>query len=344
MKHIYTVVMLLVTLALNAQDVHFSHIHASPTLMNPAMTGLFDGDLRLILNYRSQWNNFTNGFKTFAASADTKLMKIGKDDFIGGGIQVYKDVAGDLDFTTSYGGLSFSLLKSLDGKGKNYISFGLQSSYMSNSVNYANIIAHDGEPLIEGGSPDQINFWDISAGLGWFYAFDNKNMMYTGLSLSHINEPRVSFFEDGTGSTDILKYRNLTIHGGADIRLTDDISLKPNFVFKDQGPHREIMIGSFWKYKKLRSKLKQPASLYFGAWVRWYVDQRQDVRGTDAFIFAIRFDYKKMFITFSFDANVSSLRTVSAGNGGPELSIIKVFDYEKKRRRSQKVICPAFRY
>ena len=51
--------MLLMTLVLKAQDVHFSHIHASPTIMNPAMTGLFDGDLRLILNYRSQWNNFT---------------------------------------------------------------------------------------------------------------------------------------------------------------------------------------------------------------------------------------------------------------------------------------------
>ena len=99
-------------LALKAQDVHFSHIHASPTIMNPAMTGLVDGDLRLVLNYRSQWNNFTTGYKTFAASADTKLIKIGKHDFIGAGLQVYKDVAGDLEFTTSYGGLSFSLLKS----------------------------------------------------------------------------------------------------------------------------------------------------------------------------------------------------------------------------------------
>ena len=344
MKHIYTVVILLLTLALNAQDVHFSHIHASPTIMNPAMTGLFEGDLRLTLNYRSQWNNFTKGYKTFAAAADTKLIKIGKHDFLGGGIQVYKDVAGDLDFTTSYGALSFSLLKSLDGQGKNFIAFGLQSTYMSNSINYANIIAHDNEPLIQGGAPDEINFWDVSAGIGWFYAVNRDNMVYAGLALSHINEPRVSFLENNQGSTDILKYRNLTIHGGADIRLNDDMSLKPNFVFKDQGPHREILVGSFWKYKKLRSKLRQPASLYFGGWMRWYMDQQQDVRGTDAIILAIRFDYKKMFITFSFDANISTLRKVSAGNGGPELSIIKIFDYGKPRRRSNKVICPAFRY
>lgn len=94
----------------------------------------------------------------------------------------------------------------------------------------------------------------------------------------------------------------------------------------------------------MKSKFRQPASLYFGGWVRWYLDQRQNVRGTDAFIFALRFDYEKMFITISFDANVSTLRSVSAGNGGPEISIVKIFDYEKERRRSRKVICPAFKY
>lgn len=342
MKHFYVVVLLLLSFAIKAQDVHFSHIHASPTTLNPAMTGLFDGDLRIIGNYRSQWNNFTNGYKTFSAAADTKLVKIGRHDFLGAGFQIYKDVAGDLEFTTSYGAFTFSVLKSLDDKGKNFISFGLQSAYMSNRVNFSNIIAHDNEPLIAAGASDKINFWDLSAGLGWFYGINRFNSVYLGLSLSHINEPRVSFLEDPSVDTDILKYRNLTIHGGADIRISDNSSLKPNFVFRDQGPHREILVGTFWKYKKLRTKLRQPASLYFGAWLRAYLEQ--DIRGTDAFIAAVRFDYKKTFITFSFDANISSLRRVSAGNGGPELSIIKIFDYEKKRRRSNKIICPAFRY
>ncbi|HFC00967.1 MAG TPA: type IX secretion system membrane protein PorP/SprF, partial [Phaeodactylibacter sp.] len=263
-------------------------------------------------------------------------------DFIGGGLQLYKDVAGDLDFTTTYGALTFSVLKALDAKGTHFISFGLQSSYMSNRVNYNNIIALDNEPLIENGVTDKIRFWDVSAGLGWFYALSKDNVIYLGAAMSHINEPRVSFFEDGQGETGVLKYRNYIIHGGADIRINNDMSLKPNFVFKDQGPHREIFLGTFWKYKKLKSSMRQPASLYFGAWIRWYLEQ--DIRGTDAFIFAIRFDYKKTYVTFSFDTNVSTLRKVSAGNGGPELSVIKIFSYKKERRRSQKVVCPAFRY
>ena len=78
--------------------------------------------------------------------------------------------------------------------------------------------------------------------------------------------------------------------------------------------------------------------------MRWNLNQKQDVQGTDAFIFAVRFDYKKMFITLSFDANISTLRKVNARNGGPELSIIKIFDFEKQRRRSSKASCPAFKY
>lgn len=342
MKHIYTVVILLLTFAVKAQDVHFSHIHASPTIMNPAMTGLFEGDLRLIANYRSQWNSFTKGYRTLAASADTKLIKIGRHDFIGAGVQLYKDVAGDLNFATTYAGLTFSLLKSLDGKGKNFLSFGLQTSHMSNQVNYNNIIAFDEEPLIQAGAPDKIKFVDFSAGAAWFYAIDRDNSIYLGLGLAHINEPRVSFFENNQFETDILKYRKLLIHGGGDFKLTERSSLKPNFVYKNQGPHQEILVGTFWKYKKSDHRSRPPASLYFGAWLRFYFEN--DLQGVDAFVLAVRFDYKKTYMTFSFDANVSSLRRVSAGNGGPEFSVIQLFAYEKERRRSSKVICPAFKY
>jgi len=175
MKNLLIVMLLFVAICTQAQDIHFSHIHASPTAMNPAMTGLFEGDLRLIGNYRSQWNNFTNGYKTVAGSVDTKLFPLSRTDFIGAGLQLYKDVAGDLEFTTSYGALSISVLKALDARGTNFISFGMQGALMSNSVNYNNIVAFDNEPLIQGGAPDRIRYADFIAGLGWFYAIDRYN-------------------------------------------------------------------------------------------------------------------------------------------------------------------------
>ena len=328
-----------------SQDIHFSHIHASPTLLNPAMTGLFDGDLRFIANVKSQWQTVTNAYSTFAGSLDAHLYEMGNRDVIGGGIQFYRDKAGDLDYKTTATSLGLSLLKSLDGKGNHYVSIGIQNAFISTQLDYSKIVAFDAEPAILNGAANKINYWDISAGIGWFYAFDKNNSAYLGAALMHINEPLISFFEreevvsDGTSL-----YRKLTIHGGADIKLNRNSTLKPNFIFNDQGPHQEINIGTFWKYTKLGRSVgnHSNSAIYFGAWIRWYKVQKN--AGSDAIIGAIRFDYKKTFITFSFDINISSLSKVSYGKGGPELSLIQIMDFSNGQRKSSKVECPAFYY
>ena len=38
-----------------AQDIHFTQYYFSPLNTNPAHTGAFDGDYRIVGNYRSQW-------------------------------------------------------------------------------------------------------------------------------------------------------------------------------------------------------------------------------------------------------------------------------------------------
>ena len=58
MKSIYTksiLFLLFLTLIMSndmkSQDIHFSHIHASPTFLNPAYTGVHNGTIRVIMNY-----------------------------------------------------------------------------------------------------------------------------------------------------------------------------------------------------------------------------------------------------------------------------------------------------
>ena len=46
--------MMLTTTAL-AQDPHFTQYFTSPLTLNPALTGLVQGDLRFAANYRQQW-------------------------------------------------------------------------------------------------------------------------------------------------------------------------------------------------------------------------------------------------------------------------------------------------
>ena len=343
MNRILLIFLFLFPLISTAQDIHLSHIHASPTLLNPAMTGLFDGDVRFMSNFKSQWNNVTNGYKTMVGSLDMKFGQTNKDNVFGGGLILYSDKAGDLDFRTTSVNLTFSVLRSLNNEGNHYLSFGIQNSFTTNKVNFANIIARDLEPAIAEGALNKINYWDISAGAGWFYAFDKHNSMYLGFSVFHITEPFVSFFEDRTAGNYI--FRKYIIHGGADIDLGKRVSFKPNFIFLDQGPHKEITQGAFLKYSnKSRTvrKNSSPVSVYLGAWLRWYLES--EFVGVDALIASFRLDYQNTFLTFSYDLNISNYNRVSFGRGGPELSLVKTIDLGRRKRRTSKVKCPAFYY
>ena len=69
-----TLLALLVSLNINAQDIHFSQFYASPLNLNPAMTGVMNCTDRLTLSYRNQWASVlkSNAFNTFTASYDRK--------------------------------------------------------------------------------------------------------------------------------------------------------------------------------------------------------------------------------------------------------------------------------
>ncbi|MEM6697047.1 MAG: type IX secretion system membrane protein PorP/SprF, partial [Bacteroidota bacterium] len=63
MKAVKLLLIIAVSLSLSrvsAQDIHFSQIGYSPLNLNPALTGIFEGDMRFTGNYRQQWNPVVN--------------------------------------------------------------------------------------------------------------------------------------------------------------------------------------------------------------------------------------------------------------------------------------------
>ncbi len=74
-----------------------------------------------------------------------------------------------------------------------------------------------------------------------------------------------------------------------------------------------------------------------GLWTRVSRDFNSGL-AVDALIFSTRFDYNNFTFGFSYDANVSSLRPASNGNGGFELAL----SYKLCRVFSRNVYCPRF--
>jgi len=343
---VYLLFFMLASISLSGQDIHFSHIHASPITLNPAMTGMFnDGDTRLIANSRLQWQNFTNGYKTVAASVDAKLFQLDNSSVLSGGLQVVSDRAGDLGFSTNIASLNIAVVKALDRAERNHVSFGMQGGYFQNKFDISKMRGYGVDQLVIDGLQSNTNYWDFSAGLVWYYTIDPHNYYYLGASMFHINKPVVSFTELETydwsydqEDTGKILYRKKVIHGGGQFRLAQYVTALPSFIWMDQGPHQEIKAGSFVKFKRSRSFKRSEKALYFGAWLRWYVET--DVFGMDALDLSFRYDVKRTIFTFSFDVNISSLSRASRFAGGPEFSIIQVLGGNSPRVKPNTVKCP----
>ena len=326
---------------MHGQDIHLSHVHASPTILNPAMTGLFEGQARLIANSRSQWNSVTSGYKTVVGSADMKLVAVNKNDFVSGGIQLYSDRAGDLDFTTSVAAFSLAYLKAFDRNGRNFISFGIQNALIENRIDFSKIKTFDHIPAMNNSETlSKINYYDLNAGLAWFYKPSKLISLYLGLSAFHLNKPQVGFRNALSSENATSLYRRFNFHGGASIQISKEFSLKPSILFMNQGPHQEITLGTFVRYRTYRRgrQAKPLYYIYIGGWLRSHIEK--DTSGVDALVASIKYEFRKFSLALSYDINVSSYRLASGGRGGLEFSLIRVFDWERKSNKTNKVKCP----
>src|SRR6476620_9515584 len=80
-----------------AQDFTFSQFYEMPMLRNPALSGIFNGDLRVSSAYRNQWGSISVPFVTSALGVEFKLpVTKQSNSFYTLGTQLTVDKAGDL--------------------------------------------------------------------------------------------------------------------------------------------------------------------------------------------------------------------------------------------------------
>ena len=77
-----------------AQDLHFSQFYHHPLQYNPALTGVFRGDLRASGLYRSQWTSVPVSYSTFSGIVDWKTINR-EANMVSIGLMLQHDRAGD---------------------------------------------------------------------------------------------------------------------------------------------------------------------------------------------------------------------------------------------------------
>ena len=335
-KILNLVVIMSIVLITQAQDIHFSQYNAQPLLLNPAMTGLSKCDYRVGAIFRAQWFSVSAGntYRTTSAFADMAVTKPKKgSNFLGVGLSFFADQAGDLNYNTNKVDLSLAYHFIVSKKMNQSFSIGLQGGFAHRGIDQSKaVFQYDpitGEPILsnsENIDRDPLYYGDVSIGLLYSIAPNNKSNYYLGFALQHLNQPNISGFRSRNANE--KKYMKITGHFGSTIPLTEKLYIMPGFLVLKQGPSFEATISNYFKYK-FSIVPGNNTAVYFGTMYRVL----------DAFILAARFDIVGVSINFSYDINVSSLTPSSKANGGPEIGL----NYTGCIKRDNKqVYCPDF--
>ena len=346
--HTILIMSLILVQDAKAQDAHFSQFAMSPLLLNPSLAGLNNGDYRVYANFRTQWNTINNGnaYRTLAAGVD---MAIGKSapsgSFAGVGLSFYSDQSGAVSFNTNNITLTAAYHIMLSRRRNMSLSIGLQgggyirgfdASKAIYDFNYDQSTGNVNTNQREAFTRTQVYYADVSAGLFYTATLRSGTDLYIGTGLSHINQPRISYFSGATnpGMFNEKLDMKFTAHGGASIVLNPKLWVIPNFFVMIQGPASQYNAGAMMKIQ-IGNKVLTRNFLYLGAQVR--VAHAMDIPMADAVIIHARFDYKAFTLGLSYDINVSKLQASTNTFGAPEVGVMYTI---KGKHKSRTLFCP----
>ena len=335
MKKTSAILSMLICLSffVKAQDPHFSQFFSSPLTLNPALTGRFDGTLRVAGNYRNQWPAFNNVYTTSTVSVDFGILKNKLPDYDtwGVGILALKDQAGGNILTNTYLGLSTSYHKALDEDGFQQIGIGFQGTYGQKRLDNSKLFFEDQlTPFgFTGVTSDiftsdnlNINYLDVNAGLIYTASTNDQNNFYIGASMYHINRPKESF----KGGNWNISPRT-TLNAGGYFPVSDILTLHTSGIYQVQNKATETVVGGALA-AALDAESENPSNIYGGLWYRF----------NDAIIPYLGLEFAGFRIGATYDINVSSLKAGSQSRGGMEISVI----YIKRPAGYKGIPCPKF--
>ncbi len=313
------------------QDIHFSQFYNSPLTLNPANTGLFDGDYRFAGNYRNQWNAVTVPFATLSLTGD--LANSFGIKGLGLGAVFSHDNTGDSKFTTTVVNVSGSYVLSFATD--KTLSFGVQTGFTNKTLSfdelkfdaqYNGLSFQQGLPNRENFAANRQTFFNFHSGVRYAQKIANRKHFSIGLGLFNITKPKESYFNNEAIEMD----RRFVADATYQFNVTSTIDLIPSMFLMAQGTYFEYIAGARGKYV-LSDLVGAKQAAYIGLFFRT----------KDAGFITAEYDYNNWHFGLSYDINLSTLRQASKGRGGIEFSAIYILKHLKKSAEKFKK-CPDY--
>ncbi len=322
-----------------SQDIHFSQFFETPLLRNPALAGIFSGDLRIQGVYRTQWNSVTVPYQTGSVNAEYKLPVGNSNDFLSLGGEVLYDKAGTVALTATHILPTVNYHKSLSEEKNMYLSLGFMGGLVQRRIDRSKMTTNSQyngtayDPTLNDGetfSNSGYTYFDGSVGISFnsqIGASEDNNIIL-GAAYHHFNHSsKISFY----GNSQLEMIPKWVFSAGLRMGVTDYSFITFQGDYSKQGTSTETIGGVLYSYK-LDDPIDPKYIFHAGAFLRW----------KDAIIPVAKMEYKPFAIAVSYDVNVSQLKTASSGRGGFELSISYQTYFDRYNSSKDATRCPRF--
>jgi type IX secretion system PorP/SprF family membrane protein len=329
-----------------SQDIGFSQYYDQPFQRNPALAGIFTGDLRLVASFRNQWQSVTVPYRTYGLSGELKLpLNFVSGDNFTVGLQLMEDVAGTSQYKTSQilPAVNYSL--PLSQETNSYLSIGLMGGLRHLGFNSTGLVLNDqflstgnGAFVVLPASRQlftntSVSYFDFSAGLSYNGAVSNADY-YIGAGMFHITSPQIGFFDQN----EVLLHKKFTLNMGLSAPMGEDGQL--------------MIYGDYFtqvtdKFKKIGISSIQAGMMFNYNLFLLGEDQKSFTVGAiyrldDAIIPVAKLEINNFNFGLSYDVNISKLKAASYGRGGVELTLCYKRSLNYRNSELRQTLCPRF--
>jgi type IX secretion system PorP/SprF family membrane protein len=320
---LYAILTLLVgTLTLNAQDIHFSQFYASPLTLNPALTGNFNGFYRIGFIYRNQYPGLSNNkpvFSTPSAGVDFSLLrdKLKGKGALGVGLVFFNDQQNGKTFNQNQIMASLAYNMGFGSNGIFQFGIGLQGGIAMNKMDFSKFEFGDSynPDLTYNPSLNPENFNSGSKAKGVFNAglflkseFKKGMRVYVGYAFNNATNYKQDFLANSP--TYRLPFRH-TVHGGFEFDIKDKGVIIPGVLYQNQAKANETNFGITGGVHVVKNTdERKRATLYLGLWNRLNT-------GNYTLIPKIGFEYRGFRAGFAYDVHLMKQYGDHKNIGGP---------------------------
>ncbi|MFZ1678816.1 MAG: PorP/SprF family type IX secretion system membrane protein [Saprospiraceae bacterium] len=318
---------------ISAQDIHLSQYHFDRLMVNPALTGIFNGDKQVSLIHKQQYFSVPVNYLTFSGSYDMKFRKSqNPKSFFSAGALFNYDKAGDGDLSwlnlNVMGSYTMALTKSffvglggyVGGGQRSFDEVGLKWDEQWDGGSY--------NPNLPSGEhfDNTSFFWlDLGGGVNLRLQGKDRTKIDLGVGAYHLNQPGFSFYD---ASNIKLPYR-LTYSAMGVLKLGSRLDIFGNGLYQSQGPYEETVFGG-GLIIHISNKKAREVELHLG------IADRLD----DALIPMAAIGYDGWKAGFSYDVNTSPFKTATNKYGGPEFFVN--YTFKKLWPLEQTRVCSIF--